>query len=57
MYSQFRKQQGAWMNGVQNWGYSSLMINSRTCPGLITSTLFAAKLAERLERLDGRFIY
>ena len=24
------KQQGAWMNGVQNWGYSSLMINSRT---------------------------
>ena len=25
-------------------------------PGLITSTLFAAKLAERLERLDGRFI-
>ena len=26
------------------------------CPGLITSTLFAAKLAERLERLDGRFV-
>ena len=26
------------------------------CPGLITSTLFAAKLAERLESLDGRFV-
>ena len=26
------------------------------CPGLITSTLFAAKLAERLERSDGCFI-
>ena len=26
------------------------------CPGLITSTLFAVKLAERLERLDGRFV-
>ena len=23
------KQQGAWMNGVQNWGYSSLIINSK----------------------------
>ena len=31
------KQQGAWMNGVQNWGYSSLMINCKnfesiSCP-------------------------
>ena len=26
------------------------------CPGLITLTLFAAKLAERLERLDDRFV-
>ena len=31
------KQQGAWMKGVQNWGYSSLMINSKalesiSCP-------------------------
>ena len=23
------KQQGAWMNGVQTWGYSSLIINSK----------------------------
>ena len=26
------------------------------CPDLIASTLFAAKLAERLERSDGRFV-